>query len=65
MLGKLIECTQIGMNAKFQADANPQGRRIHVFETGGPDRDYIGAELLLDGLPEADWMLVDQKCRLV
>ncbi len=39
---------------------NARGRPISFFMTAGPVSDYTGAAALLDGLPNADWLLGDR-----
>ena len=48
------------MNTKLHAVTDTNGRPIRFFMTAGQVSDYTGAAALLDGLPEADWLLADR-----
>lgn len=48
------------MNTKLHAVADAQGRPIRLFVSAGQVSDYTGAAALLQGLPEADWLLADR-----
>jgi transposase len=48
------------MNTKLHAVTDAMGRPISFFMTAGQVSDYTGAAALLDGLPNADWLLGDR-----
>ncbi len=48
------------MNTKLHAICDSQGRPIDLFVTAGQVSDYIGARVLLSGLPKVDWLLGDR-----
>lgn len=56
-LGRLIDCTKAGMNTKLHAVSDADWRPLSSFMTAGQVSDYTGAAALLDGLPEAQWLL--------
>ena len=47
------------MNTKLRATTNTRGRPVGFFITLGQVSDYTGAAALMNGLPEADWLLAD------
>lgn len=49
--------TKGGMNTKLHAVTDTNGRPIRFFMTAGQVSDYTGAAALLDGLPNAEWLL--------
>lgn len=53
----VIGRTRGGMNTKLYAICDSKGRPLDPFLTPGPVSDYIGARVLLGGLPEVDWLL--------
>ena len=55
--GRLIGRTKGGMNTKLHAVTDTIGRPIRFFMTEGQASDYTGARALMDGLPEAEWLL--------
>ena len=55
--GRLIGRTKGGMNTKLHAICDSQGRPLNLFVTAGQVSDYIGARVLCDSLPNADWLL--------
>ncbi len=48
------------MNTKLHAVTDTNGRPIRLFITAGQVSDYKGAAALMNGLPEADWLLADR-----
>jgi transposase len=48
------------MNTKLHAVTDPSGRPVRFFITAGQVSDYTGAAALMNGLPEADWLLADR-----
>ena len=48
------------MNTKLHAVTNTRGRPVRFFITAGQVSDYTGAAALMNGLPEADWLLADR-----
>jgi len=48
------------MNTKLNAVTDTSGRPIRLFITAGQVSDYTGAAALINGLPEADWLLADR-----
>jgi transposase len=48
------------MNTKLHAVSDADGRPLSFFMTAGQVSDYTGAAALLDGLPEAQWLLGDR-----
>ena len=48
------------MNTKLHAVTDTNGRPIRFFMTAGQVSDYTGAAALLDGLPNAEWLLADR-----
>ena len=59
--GRLIGLTTGGMNTKLHAITDTSGRPIRFFVTAGQVSDYTGAAALMNGLPEADWLLADRR----
>ena len=58
--GRLIVLTKGGMNTKLHAITDTSGRPIRLFITAGQVSDYTGAAALMNGLPEAEWLLADR-----
>ena len=58
--GRLIGQTKGGMNTKLHAITDTNGRPIRFFITAGQVSDYTGAAALMNGLPEAEWLLADR-----
>jgi transposase len=58
--GRLIGLTKCGMNTKLYAITDTSGRPIRFFITAGQVSDYTGAAALMNGLPEAEWLLADR-----
>ena len=48
------------MNTKLHAITDTSGRLIRLFITAGQVSDYTGAAALMNGLPEAEWLLADR-----
>jgi len=48
------------MNTKLHAICDSRGRPLNLFITAGQVSDYIGARVLLNRLPDADWLLGDR-----
>ncbi len=48
------------MNTKLHAVTDTSGRPIRLFITAGQESDYTGAAALMNGLPEAEWLLADR-----
>ncbi len=48
------------MNTKLLAITVTSGRPIRLFITAGQVSDYTGAAALMNGLPEAEWLLSDR-----
>ncbi len=48
------------MNTKLHAITETKGRPIRLFITAGQVSDYTGAAALMNGLPEAKWLLADR-----
>ena len=48
------------MNTKLHAVTDTSGRPIRFFITAGQVSDYTGAAALMNGLPEAEWLLADR-----
>jgi len=48
------------MNTKLHAVTDDSGRPVRFFITAGQVSDYTGAAALMNGLPEADWLLADR-----
>lgn len=48
------------MNTKLHAITDTSGRPIRLFITAGQVSDYTGAAALMNGLPEAEWLLTDR-----
>ena len=48
------------MNTKLHAVTDTSGRPIRLFITAGQVSDYTGAAALMNGLPEAEWLLADR-----
>jgi|TARA_R100000049_G_C1868157_1_gene28959 transposase len=55
--GRLIGLTKIGVNSKLHAFKDTRGRPICLFITAGQVSVYISAAALVNGLPEAKWLL--------
>ena len=48
------------MNTKLHAVTDTSGRPVRLFITSGQVSDYTGAAVLMNSLPEADWLLADR-----
>ncbi len=48
------------MNTKLHAVTDTRGRPVRFFITAGQVSDYTDAAALMNGLPEADWLLADR-----
>ena len=48
------------MNTKLHAVTDTNGRPVRLFITAGQVSDYTGAAALMNGLPEAEWLLADR-----
>jgi len=48
------------MNTKLHAITDTSGRPIRLFITAGQVSDYTGTAALMNGLPEAEWLLADR-----
>ena len=48
------------MNTKLHGICDSRGRRLNLFITAGQVSDYIGAQALLSGLPNVEWLLCDR-----
>ena len=48
------------MNTKLHAVTDTNGRPVHLFITSGQVSDYTDAAALMNGLPEAEWLLADR-----
>ena len=48
------------MNTKLHAVTDTNGRPVRLFITSGQVSDYTGAAALMNGLPEAEWLLADR-----
>jgi IS5 family transposase len=48
------------MNTKLLAVTDTSGRQIRFFITAGQVSDYTGAMVLLNDLPNAEWLLSDR-----
>ena len=48
------------MNTKLHAITDTNVRPIRLFITAGQVSDYNGAAALMNGLPEAEWLLADR-----
>ena len=48
------------MNTKLHAVTDTSGRPIRFFITAGQVSEYAGAMALLNGLPDAKWLLADR-----
>jgi transposase len=48
------------MNTKLHAVTDTGGRPTRLFITAGQVSDYTGAAALMNGLPEAEWLLADR-----
>jgi IS5 family transposase len=46
--------------AKLHAVTDTSGRPVRLFITAGQVSDYTGAAALMNGLPEAEWLLADR-----
>ena len=49
------------MNTKLHAVTDTRGRQVRFCITAGQVSDYAGAAALMNGLPEADWLLADRR----
>ena len=56
----LIGLTKGGMNTKLHAVTDTSGRPVRLFITAGQVSAYTGAAALMNGLPEAEWLLADR-----
>jgi len=52
--------TKGGLNTKLHAATDTSARPIRLFITAGQVSDYTGAAALMNGLPEAEWLLADR-----
>ena len=48
------------MNTKLHSVTDTNGRPVRLFITAGQVSDYTGAAALMNGLPEAEWLLADR-----
>jgi len=48
------------MNTKLHAVTDTSGRPFRFFISAGQVSDYTGAAALMNGLPEAEWLLADR-----
>ena len=48
------------MNTKLHAVTDTSGRPVRLFITAGQVSDYTGGAALMNGLPEAEWLLADR-----
>ena len=48
------------MNTKLHAVTDTNCRPVRLFITAGQVSDYTGAAALMNGLPEAEWLLADR-----
>jgi transposase len=48
------------MKTELHAITDSSGRPIQFFITAGQVSDYTGAAALMNGLPEAEWLLADR-----
>ena len=48
------------MNTKLHAICDSRGRPLNLFVTAGQVSDYIGARVLVGGLPKVEWLLGDR-----
>lgn len=48
------------MDTKLHAVTDTIGRPVRLFITAGQVSDYTGAAALMNGLPEAEWLLADR-----
>ena len=48
------------MNTKLHAVTDTNGRPVRLFITSGQVSDYTCAAALMNGLPEAEWLLADR-----
>jgi transposase len=48
------------MNTKLHTVTDTSRRPIRLFITAGQVSDYTGAAALMNGLPEAEWLLADR-----
>jgi transposase len=48
------------MKTELHAITDSSGRPIQFFITAGQVSDYTGAAALMNGLPEAEWLLTDR-----
>ena len=58
--GRRIGPTKGCMNTKQHAITDTSGRPIRLFITAGQISDSTGAAALMNGLPEAEWLLADR-----
>lgn len=58
--GRLIGLTKGGMNTKLHAVTHTSEEPIHLSITAGQVSDYAVEAALMNGLPEADWLLADR-----
>ena len=56
----MIGQTKGGMNTKLHAVTDTSGRPVRLFITAGQVSDYAGAAALMNGIPEAEWLLADR-----
>ena len=52
--------TNGGMNTKLHAVTDTSSRPVRLFITAGQGSGYTGAAALMNGLPEAEWLLADR-----
>jgi transposase len=48
------------MNTKLHAVTDTSGRPVRLFMTAGQVSEYTGAAALMNGFPEAEWLLADR-----
>ena len=48
------------MNTKLHAVTDTSGRPVRLFITAGQVSDYTGSAALMNGLPQAEWLLADR-----
>lgn len=58
--GRLIGLTKGVMNIKLHAVTDTSGRPVRLFITAGQVSDYTDPAALMNGLPEAEWLLADR-----
>ncbi|MBO9399051.1 IS5 family transposase [Shimia sp. R9_2] len=58
--GRLIGHTKGGMNTKLRAICDSRGHPLNLIIIAGQVGDYIGARVLLSGLPDVSWLFGDR-----